>query len=258
MFEIFQDSIMQSFIFSPLMGVIFAAVFTGFTSSPSMYTPSTVIETQKIFIDRRTQYISGKSNTDDGGGLIALGVGVLFLVFFYVKNVTIIHHYIGFGLVTMFSFCITCLLVSFVKGHFTSGEWFAKVLIPILTLASCFVLLAFAKAGISSELIETANSSNLWQFFTKEITKYGRYYLILHAFGVGCLVLLTLLSTAAFIHYLALMNQREYGCFHSFWVRLAMITNRFSADNTGVYLVIGVSVAGLLLSGQLASWIVGR
>lgn len=254
--EILQDSIMQSFIFSPLMGVFFAAIFTGFTSSPSLYTPTTVIETKRVYIDRRTQYISNRSKNSDGNEGMALVFILLFLVFAYVKNVPIIHHYLAMSWAVLFSFCATGLLVSFTKGHFTSIEWLRRVLIPMSTLMSCLMLLIVAKEGISSGLIEIANTTNMWQFFTKELTEYGRYYLVFHVTGILCLMLLLLCSTATIVHYLALMNQREYGYFHDIWVWLTAITSRLSGERTGVALMIGGVVSYLLLSGKIAAWIV--
>lgn len=252
--EIFYNSEMQSFVFSPLMGVIFAALFTGLTAKPSTQAPRTVVETRKIYIERRYSH-SKKSSNSDGNEVFALGFLLLFVLWKYVQMAPIIHGYIETGLVTMLSFCLSGFVVSTLRGQYTSHEWLQRILIPTFTLAACFPLFSMAKEAITPDLIELANNSNVIQFYTNDISEYGRYFLIFQVFGVCTLILLATLSTFTFIHYLALMNQRENGALHGFWVWLTSATSRLSGNGAYVLLIILLITTIILLSGQAAEWI---
>ncbi|WP_404342667.1 hypothetical protein [Pseudoalteromonas mariniglutinosa] len=255
--EIFYNSVMQSFVFSPLMGVIFAALFTGLTTKLSIQAPRTVVETRKIYIEKRYSH-SSKPNSSDGNEVFALGFLLLFVLWKYVQMAPVIHGYIETGLVTMISFCLSGFVVSTLRGQYTSHEWLQRVLIPTFTLATCFPLLSMAKGAITPDLIELASNSNVIQFYTKDITEYGRYYLMFQVFGVCTLILLATLSTFTFVHYLALMNQREGGVLHGLWAWLTGATSKLSGNGAYVLLIILLITTILLLNGQAAEWVIPK
>ncbi|WP_194868653.1 hypothetical protein [Pseudoalteromonas sp. PPB1] len=252
--EIFFNSTMQSFVFSPLMGVIFGALFTGLTSKPSNHAPKTVVETRRVYIERRYRNSRNSSN-DDGGGIFALLFLLIFVLWKYVQVAPLIHEYIQTGLVTMSAFCFSGFLMSILRGQYTSHEWLERVFVPFCTLVMCFPLLSLAKEAITFDLVELANSSNIVEFYMDELSEYGRYFLMFQVIGICTLILLATLSTVTFVHYLALMNQRESGSLYYFWTWVTRVTSRLSGNGAYVILIILLVVTALLLNGQIANWV---
>ncbi|MCK9394456.1 MAG: hypothetical protein M0Q44_02570 [Methylobacter sp.] len=94
--ELFNDPIMQSMIFGPIMGVIFAVLFAGLTERPTTLVPVTVIQTREIYITRVIERRGRRSDSEEGGGiLVVAGMGLLFVLWKYAIYVNEIHQYIG-------------------------------------------------------------------------------------------------------------------------------------------------------------------
>lgn len=254
MIDILQNSIMQSFIFSPIMGVIFGSIFAGLTTRPSFYTPKTVTQTYRIYIDRKT-IVARESSRDNGEAIMGISALLMFILWKYVQLAPSILYFVEIGLMTMFSFCMTIFIVSTIKGQYTSHEWLMRVLCPAICLVFCFPLLNIAKQAISSDLIELANNTGVWQFYFKGLTQYGRFFLLSQVLGVCFLVLLVLTSTFVFVHYLALMNQREYSPLYGLWDWLAENTIKYSGGGVSIALIMLLSVTIFLLNGEIALWL---
>ena len=50
--EFINNPLMQSLLLGPMMGVVFAALFSGLTKSPGLQAPATVIQTRKVYVTK--------------------------------------------------------------------------------------------------------------------------------------------------------------------------------------------------------------
>jgi hypothetical protein len=216
--ELFSNPIMQSMILGPIMGVIFAALFAGLNQSPTGHVPVTVVQTREVYVTRIVERRSQSSNSEVGGGiLVAVGFALLFVLWKYAIYVNEIHQIIGFGLLTALSFSATAIFLSYLKGQFTSEEWWVYLVSPMLLLLGCLFLLNLAHSTFDPEITKIAVQNNLWQFYTESLSEYGRNFMIAHVGGVIILCLVILFSFMALLHYLSLMNQRSSGAMSGLW-----------------------------------------
>lgn len=252
MSEIFSNSILQSFLFSPLMGVIFGVLFAGLSSKPACSAPQTVVETRKVYIERTRVY---RKNRSDGGEVY----GFVFLLFViawkYMQFAPTVLYYIEVALISMMAFGIACFVVSVIKGHYVDIEWILCVAIPTVILASCLIILANAKRAITPNLIELANKSNLVDFFLG-LNQYGRVFSLLHVVGLSLLVLIACIGTLGLLHHLALMNQRSEGPLTNVWSFITRTTMRFSGNRAYFGSIVFLGVSGFMIDGTMADWII--
>lgn len=254
MLNILYDSFLQTFVFSPLMGVLFASIFAGTAHSPSPQAPRTIIRTREIYVERLRFQRPKTQNDGDGKEVFGLALILVFILWKYVQIAPIIHNYIAIGLSIAISFCVTSFLISLYKGQFTDPDWAVRISIPIFVLIFCVYLLLLASKSIDPELIERARVTNAFQFYFHELDKGSRNQLITHVIGITCLILVGLLSWLTQIHFLALMNQREDSVFYGFWCWLTNKTFRFSGIGMSVLLVIISITSLLLINGTITEW----
>lgn len=241
--DLFRDSVMQSMILGPIMGVVFAALFAGFTAPPTKQAPITVVQTKHVYVTRVIERRGGRSDSEEGGGILfAVGIAMLFVLWKYAILVNEIHYYIGVVLLTAMSFGAASVLVAYLKGQFTSEEWWVYLVSPLILLSGCVYLLDLAHSTFDPRITEVALQNNLWQFYTKALSEYGRNFMLAHVFGVIVLCLVIVFSFMALLHYLALMNQRSGGAMASVWFVFARLTMFFSGRTwlivSGMLLVI--------------------
>ncbi|WP_414727984.1 hypothetical protein [Zhongshania aliphaticivorans] len=227
--ELINNPVMQSMILGPIMGVVFAAIFAGLNHSPTSQTPITVIQTREVYITRVIERRGQKNNADEGGGILfATGFALLFVLWKYAIYANEIHQFIGFFLITALSFSATAIFLSFLKGQFTSEEWWVYLVSPMLLLIGCLYLLNLAHSTFDPELTKLALRNNFWKFYTESLTDFGRNYMFAHVGGVIVLCLVMLFSFIALLHYLALMNQRSVGGMSGVWSFITKATMFFS------------------------------
>lgn len=239
---LFRDSVMQSMIFGPIMGVVFAAIFAGLTARPTTQVPITVVQTRQVYVTRVIEYRGRRNDSEEGGGILfAVGVAMLFVLWKYAIFVNEIHYYIGVVLITALSFGAVAVFVAYLKGQFTSDEWWVYLVSPLILLSGCVYLLELAHSTFDPQIKEVALQNNQWSFYTTALTDYGRNFMLAHVFGVICLCLVIVFSFIALLHYLALMNQRSVGTIASVWFVMARLTMFFSGRGwfflSGVLLV---------------------
>lgn len=153
---------------------------------------------------------------------------MLFILWKYAIYVNEIHYYIGAVLFTTLSFGVAAIIVAYLKGQFTSEEWWFYLVSPLILLSGCVYLLDLAHSTFDPQITEVALQNNLWQFYAKALSEYGRNFMLAHVSGVVVLCLVIVFSFLALLHYLALMNQRSAGAMASVWFFLAKITMFFS------------------------------
>lgn len=220
---------MQSLVLGPLMGVVFSALFSVLTKSAAAEVPPTIIHTQRIYITRVAERSSSSSNSNDGAGFLILGgVALLFVVWKYAIYFDAIHYYLAFAILTIMSFSFTTMLISFLKGHYTSSEWWVYTLGPLLALLACAFLLNLARESFDPSIQAGALNNTFWTFYKEWLTDYGRNFMFAHVSGIVLLALVVLLVSMSLIYYLALMNQRSGGAAQGVWIFLARITSFFS------------------------------
>ena len=230
--EIFNNPIMQSMILGPIMGVVFAALFAGLTQSPTSQAPMSVLQTQEVYITRVVEHRGQRSDSEAGWViLIAAGIALLFVLWKYAIYVNEIHQIIGFCLLTVLSFSATAIFLSYLKGQFTSEEWGVYLVSPLLLLVGCWYLLDRAHSTFDPEITKLALQNNLWNFYAKSLTDFGRNFMFAHVVGVIILCLVILFSFMALLHYLSLMNQRSAGAMSGLWFFITRATMFFSGKS---------------------------
>ena len=255
----FEDSLVQSLILSPLMGVILGALFSGFNQSPSVFNTITVKETRVEYRERiiyRDRGHNSSNSHDFFSIVICLAGAIAWLSWQYIYHSEMILWLLFNFLSATVCFSSTVLLVSFLKGYFTDESWWLSVLIPLLTLFSGFYLLFLAVTAIDSELIEVAKSGSVTDFFFSNLTNYGLHYVTSQLLGVICLVILILLNTLAELHYLALMNQRGDGIFGKFWESIARFTWKFFGRMIPFISIFLWTCSFILIEGHAAKWMI--
>lgn len=258
--ELFNNPIMQSMVLGPIMGIVFAALFAGFTERPSNHVPVTVVQTREVYVTRIIDRRGGRSNSDEGGEiLVVAGFGLLFVLWKYAIYVNEIHQLIGFGLLTALSFSVTAIFLSYLKGQFTSEEWWVYLASPLLLLVGCMYLLNLAHTSFDPEITKMALQENLWQFYTKSLTEFGRNFMLTHVAGVIVLCLVILFSFMALLHYLSLMNQRSAGAMSGFWFFITRATMFFSGGAWLVAAAILIILSYICIEPNAgASWLTER
>lgn len=252
MINILYDPVLQTFVFSPLMGVLFATIFSGTAKRPSSRAPRTVVQTREVYVERSID--RRPRNQGDGKEIVGLAFLLVLVLWKYVQVAPLVHSYIAIGLSVAISFCVTSFLISFYKGQFTDPSWITRIVVPIIALTLCVYLLQLASKGLSPSLIDQARATNAIQFYFHVLDDSSRNELITHVLGVFGLVVLALISWLTLIHFLALMNQREGSYFHGFWCWLTNLTFRFSSTAVSVLLGVIAIVSLLLINGTIAGW----
>lgn len=251
MSDIFSNSVLQSFIFSPLMGVLFGMLFAGLSSKPTQSAPRTVIETRTVYIERIKRYRKSRS---DGGEIYGFAILLFFIAWKYLQFAPSVIFYIEVTLVSMMAFGLACFFVSVVKGHYVDSEWVLRVVTPTTILILCLLILADAKRVITPDLIELASNSNIVEFFIG-LTQFGRIFSVFHVVGLSLLVLIACIGTLSLLHYLALMNLRSDSPITDVWSFITRITLRFSGKGMYVVSAVLLGISAFMVDGTIAQWV---
>ncbi|HAS6319067.1 TPA: hypothetical protein I7235_01700 [Vibrio vulnificus] len=257
--ELLNDSIMQSMLLGPLMGVIFAAIFSGLSSAPVKGTSMTVVITKEKYHERIIENRRGSGSNrsgDDATGILGIAVFALcFSVWKYATIYDLVLTWLAMAIFTIFAFSVTTIAVSVVKGQYTSSDWWFYTLAPLVYLSACLFLVDLAYSSFDPRVQEIANETNVIQFYVHKLTDYGRKFMLLQLIGLCCLVLTLILSALIQIHYLSLLNIRGYGKGDFFWQWLATMTIAFSKKGWVVFATILLSLSYITLEPSLgANW----
>ena len=253
--DLIANATMQAWIWGPMMGVVFGALFAGVTNSPAVNAPVTVTQTKITFITNIVGNQQRSGSGDDSSGamavLIAAGLGMVFLVWKYAIHIELVHYCLWALLSTLLSFSLTAALVSLIKGQFTSSSWCVYVAAPIAILAVCGRLLLLAKASFDPELTQLASQRTFWNFYAHSLSPYGQSLMIFQVLGVALIFLLMVFTGVALLHYLALMNQRSYGPMQGFWMFLTGATMFFSGRLWFFVMAAGLGLSYVLIEPSL-------
>lgn len=253
--DLIENATMQAWIWGPLMGVVFGALFAGVTNSPTVNAPITVSQTRKTYITKIVVNQQRSGSGDDASGviavLIAAGLGLVFLVWKYAIHIDLVHECLWALLSTLLSFNLTIALVSLVKGQFTSSSWSVYIAAPIAILAACGRLLLLAKASFDPELTQLASQRTFLDFYAHSLSSYGQSLMIFQVIGVALIFLVMVFTGVALLHYLALMNQRSYGPLQGFWMFLTGSTILFSGKQWFFAMAVGLGLSYMAIEPSL-------
>jgi len=257
--ELLQDSLFQAAIIGPIMGVLFAALFAGLNKSPSTDIPISIIQTREVYVTKTIEYKSQNSNQDGMGILLIAGFTFLFASWKYSIYINLIHYYIFVGIISALSFSLIIIIISYLKGQFTSREWWIYVASPFILLLSSIFLLNFAYSSFNPEITNLALENNVINFYSKALSEYGRNFMLAHLLGMLLLCLLILLSFFAMLHYLSLMNQRSNGFVGNVWFFFARKTIFFSGKKWLLLSFILLVLSFISLNPDaLATWLTNK
>lgn len=261
--DLIDNATMQAWIWGPLMGVVFGALFAGVTNSPTVNAPITVSQTRKTYITKIVVNQQRSGSGDDASGviavLIAAGLGLVFLVWKYAIHIDLVHECLWALLATLLSFNLTIALVSLVKGQFTSSSWSVYIAAPIAILAACGRLLLLAKASFDPELTQLASQRTFLDFYAHSLSAYGQSLMIFQVIGVALIFLVMVFTGVALLHYLALMNQRSYGPLQGFWMFLTGSTIFFSGKLWFFVMAAGLGLSYMAIEPSLVpTWATQR
>ncbi len=252
-YEIITNATMQSLLWSPLMGVIIGLLFSGLIKSPTYETPTTVVQTQHMYITHISSkgYTQGEDN--EMGGIFAFfSLGLIFIVWQYAIHANMIHDYIAIFIFTVMSFSLTTMFIGLIKGQFTDYGWWYYVLPPFIMLGVTIYLLLLAKSAFTPEITEIAISQSFLSFYISGLSEYGQIFMITHVMGIILLCTSIILISGVQLHYLSLMNQRTDGIFQKFWFYLTCKTSFFS-KKLWIYIAICLLISYIFLSPKLAA-----
>lgn len=254
--EFINNPLMQSLLLGPLMGVVFAALFSGLNKSPEPQAPATVIQTRTIYVTKVVERRQTSNQSDDGMGLlIAVGIALLFVIWKYAIYFDTIQYYLASLILTVLSFSSTTILISLVKGQYTSSEWWLYTVGPLMSLCISIYLLNLAKISFDPSIQQGALDNTFLTFYTDWLSEYGRNFMFAHVGGVVILALAVILTAFSLIHYLSLMNQRSSGMMHGLWFFLTKSTSFFSGKFWVVFIAFLLVAAYALINPDLvATW----
>ncbi|MCY9845750.1 hypothetical protein [Vibrio caribbeanicus] len=258
--EFIHNPLMQSLFLGPLMGVLFAALFSGFNSSPEPEAPATVVQTRTIYITKVIDKRQSSKRSDDGMSLLIIGgIALIFVIWKYAIYFNTILYYLNSSILTVLSFSVTTILISLIKGQYTSNEWWLYTLVPLLFLFISLYLLNLAKVSFDPAIQQGALNNNLWEFYTDWLDAYGRNFMLAHVGGVAILALAVLFTAFLLIHYLSLMNQRSSGMMHKLWFFLAKHTSFFAGKSCAIFISFLLATAYVLINPELAAtWMTNK
>lgn len=230
--NVINNALMQSLILGPLMGVVFGALFSGLNSPLTSQAPSTIIQTREVYITRIVERESTSKSSDDGMGFIFAGVALLlFVIWKYAVLFDVIQQYLAVSILTVLCFSATTITISFIKGHYTSPEWWLYTLGPLSSLFACMYLLVLAKNSFDPNIQQGAMNNNVWTFYSDWLSEYGRHFMFAHVIGVAMLASSVLLVALSLVYYLSLMNQRSGGVMQGFWIFATKRTSLFAGKS---------------------------
>lgn len=259
-FDFISNSLTQSLLLGPLMGVFFSAIFAGLNKSPGAQVPATVFQTKEVFVTKVVVKSQYHRKTDDGAGfLIVGGLALLFVIWKYAIYFDMIQYYLGNLIFTVLSFSIATIIISLLKGQYTSGEWWSCTAGPLISLCASIYLLNLAKNSFDPSIQQGALNNSFWTFYSDWLSEYGRNFMFAHVSGIVLLAIVVLSTAFILIHYLSLMNQRSSGMMHGFWFFLAKSTSFFSGRFWVLFNIFLLGTVYTLISPDLApSWLTHR
>ncbi len=264
-FEIWiRDSVNQSVLISPLMGVIFGALFTFVTRGKRQEGTDSVKET--IIVIKERIIIRGKSgnntkpvSNDDPWALLFVFIGAVVLAtYLYAVFADQVIYYSSLLAFNFIAFGSTSIVLSALQSKITSSDWFLYTVLPVSVLMGSLVLLHYAQLGILPGLKERAEAEGAVNLYFNVLEDDHKNWIISQLIGLVSTVLYLLLSCVLVLHNTSALQVRYGGFMQSFWAKVFSITHRFSGWGVVVFIVaIGV-VSYFSLNGTGYEFLMSR
>lgn len=251
------DPIVMGMVVSPMMGVIFACVFSGFTGSVDTQAPVTIVQTRHVYINKTESRGRSATNTDDGMGLmIVFSVIFLYMLKAYAESNYFITQYLQYFILSMLGFSIAIIILSWLKGQYTSGDWWFYTFFPPTVFIISFFIAEMAQNNISNEIQRTASENSIYSFYFKNLTDYGRKFMLMQILGILSLILGLMISFLFMVHYLSLMNLRSTSWMSNVWYFLGKHTLFASKKSSMVFIGVLIFTSLITVDKNMAvQWI---
>ncbi|WP_336989200.1 hypothetical protein [Aeromonas hydrophila] len=264
-FEIWiRDSVNQSVLISPLMGVVFGALFTFVTRGKRQDGTDSVKETiiiikEKIIIREKSENNSKPVSNDDPWALVFVFIGAVVLAtYLYAVFADKVIYYSSLLAFNFITFGLTSIVLSAFQSKITSSDWFLYTVLPVSILTGSLILLHYAQLGIFPGLKERAEIEGAVNLYFNVLEEKHKNWILTQLIGLVSAVLYLMLSCVLVLHNTSALQVRYGGFMQSFWAKVFLITHRFSGWGAVLFIVaIGV-VSYLALNGTGYEFLMSR
>lgn len=264
-FEIWiRDSVNQSILISPLMGVVFGTLFTFVTRGKRQEGADSVKETviiikERIIVREKSGNNSKPASNDDPWGLLFVFVGAVVLAtYLYAVFADKIIYYSSLMAFNFIAFGFTSIVLSALQSKITGSDWFLYTILPVSVLMGSLILLHYAQLGILPGLKERAEIEGAVNLYFNVLEEDHKNWILSQLIGLVSAVLYLLLSCVLVLHNTSALQVRHGGFMQSFWANIFSITHRFSGWVTILFIVaIGV-ISYLALNGTGYEFLMSR
>ncbi|WP_231502480.1 hypothetical protein [Herbaspirillum sp. RV1423] len=262
----------EAYVGGPLVGFIVAVIFSSLgkrlppDSGISRKSPKEIWDR----LERPTRDIhhhhyhapqSSKSNGSSGELLIFGGIFLLVVLFLFSAFLPQIANLLSFFILAVAMFSVTASILAVVTGQFTNQQWWLHAIFPSLVSIICFWLTDMAYRAINPTVVKYAHdlldngplSLNLvltgaFSFFKALGNEYVSW-LLFDMTAFLCILICSVISLLQCVFYVSLSNTRNAD--GRFWMRLALITERFSTIGNTFFVIFFLGLGWAFSSGYL-------
>ena len=204
--EMFNTPTFQT-ILGAFLGAVLGWLFSLISSnSKSEYSNFTIIEIKTI-IKNEFKIETQKENADPVAILLIILFVLVYGAFGYVKFNELVFNYLFIFTIFSYAFIFTTFIIGLILSRINSREWIFRIFFPVIIFIITTLVFKHLKNNIPEIIIEKANSIKIFDFI-KNLTPYGRNFLVYQLLSFVLNVLVSVLSLISFVNYFSLMNLR--------------------------------------------------
>lgn len=258
-----RDSLTQSLLLSPLMGIIFGLVFSGLTGGKKEIGGNSVKETLIIIRERiiiRENNVRGTSGSNDEpmALLIVLVAAAVVAVYLYSVYAEYVIYYSSLWAFNVITFGMSALVFSAIRGRLSSADWMIYTIIPVALVSFSLVLLYQARQGVLPGVREAAESAGAFKFYFNVLNDAQRDWVLPQLLGLVGTVVFLFFSTVLVLHNLSALQVVYDGVLRPFWRAVYILTNAFSGNAILIFLVILGGASYFALDGTAYQYLASR
>lgn len=246
-----RDSIAQSLFLSPIMGVVFGALFTFVTKGKPQESAKSVRETVIIIKEKIIYRDRSSNNNNDPNGFDPFSLFFVFIfaiiltTYFYALFADLVVYYSSILAFNFIAFGFTSLILSAFQSKVTGADWIAYTLLPVLILLFSLVLLHYAQEGIAPWMKERALKVGAIEFYFDDLSENNKNWVMAQLMGLVLAVVYLIMACVLVLHNTSALQVRYGGFMQNLWAYIYAITYRFSG--WGMMVIVGVIGLGSLL-----------
>ncbi|HHF3072480.1 TPA: hypothetical protein ACPJ1I_004595 [Vibrio diabolicus] len=257
-----RDSVNQSLLLSPLMGVVFGAIFTFLTRGNQQEGTHSVRETivvikEKIIVRNNSSINSGTSS-DPWTLLFVLFFAVIMATYFYAIYVNEVIYYSYLVAFNLLAFGAASIFVSALQDKISSSEWVLYTVLPVIFIAGSLVLFDYASEGIIAGLKQRAQQEGAMKLYFEVLEETHKNWILSQLLGLVFSILYLLLSCILLLHNMSALQIRYGGFMQKIWVKIFIYTHRFSGWGALVFIFILGLVSLFALNGVGYEFLMSR